>query len=74
MADLFKNRKLQFWGYMLTNGVVCIRRYFDDPGDLAEAAESDFVEYVVQPFESSSRDSAIKEVEAECMKYLKSLK
>jgi hypothetical protein len=50
------------------------RRYFEDPGDIEEAKESDFVEHVVEPFGSYSKDNAKRSVEIECMKYLQSLK
>jgi hypothetical protein len=52
--------KLLWWGYRHTNGDVQAKRYWDDPGDLREAAQSDFVQQVVQPFEAASRDEALK--------------
>lgn len=72
--DWRQQRVLRWWGYLLTDGSIHTRRYFDDPGDIDEAKESDFVEHVVQPFGSCSKANAEKTVEIECMKHLASLK
>ena len=74
MIDLFINRKLEWWGYLLNNGEFHTKRYFGDYLDVIEAEESDFVEFVVEPFRSNSADNAKLTVEMECMKHLASLK
>jgi hypothetical protein len=73
MIDLYINRKLKWWGYLLDDGTMHTRRYFDDK-DLAEAVESGSVEFIVEPFDSFSKANAEKTVELECMKHLASLK
>ena len=64
----------RWWGYLLADGSMHTRRYFDDPKDIAEAVESDFVEFIVEPFKSHSKENAKKTIEIECMKYLTTLK
>jgi hypothetical protein len=74
MIDLYINRKLEWWGYLLMNGEFYTRRYLGNYLDIIEAQESDFVEFVVEPFGSSSADNAKLTVELECMKHLMNLK
>ena len=68
------NNQLEWWGYLTTCGGIQTRRYFGDPGDILEAEESDFVEHIVRPFYSDSKESAKKSIEIDVVKYLQSLK
>jgi hypothetical protein len=54
--------KLLWWGYKYTSGTYQAKRYFDKL-DIQEANESPFCEMVVGPFESKTRDEALKIVE-----------
>lgn len=54
--------KVLWWGYKHINGSFQAKRYLD-PLDIYEAQESPFVRNVVGPFESGSRDEALKLVE-----------
>ena len=74
MIDLYINRKLEWWGYLSIHGEFVTRRYLGDYLDIIEAQESDFVEFVLEPFRSNSADNAKLTVEMECMKHLASLK
>ena len=47
-----------WWGYLHANGILQVKRYFDDR-DLEEARKSDFVKRVVPPFDAINRDDAI---------------
>ena len=51
--------KLLWWGYIHTNGSTHLKRYFG-PLDIEEAHKSPFCKIVVGPFESPSRDEALK--------------
>lgn len=44
--------KLQWWGYLHTNGSIHTKRYLDSPEDLTEARESSFVAEVLSVFDA----------------------
>jgi len=53
--------KLQWWGYIHTNGSFHVKRYFD-PYDLREAQESSFCAEVYGPFDADSHDEALRKL------------
>ena len=55
------DNKLQWWGYVHTNGSLQAKRYFDKR-DLEDAYESDFVAQVIQPFDASGREEALEHI------------
>lgn len=54
--------KIKWWGYLHQNGEVQVKRWLGDMVDCFEAEKSPFVQEVVYPFEASSRDKAIIEI------------
>ena len=52
----------KWYGYLLTNHSIQVKRYFDQK-DLDEARSSDFVAHVYGPFDALNREDAIKQVE-----------
>lgn len=48
----------QWYGYVLENQSVHVKRYADQK-DIDEANESSFVEYVVGPFDADTREEAL---------------
>lgn len=54
-----ETNKLLWWGYLHQFGTYHVKRYFNDPADLQEARESDFVSAVHGPFEAKDRQEAL---------------
>ena len=50
---------MQWWGYIHQNGMLQVKRFFGDMGDLDEARSSPFVLIVFQPIPAESREDAI---------------
>jgi len=48
----------KWYGYLLTNGEIQVKRYFDRR-DIEEANESDFVALVLPPFDAEHREDAL---------------
>jgi hypothetical protein len=53
----------RWWGYLHTDGSIHAKRYFDKR-DLTEAAESPFVDQIIQPFDAASSGDALRTVNA----------
>jgi hypothetical protein len=52
--------ELQWWGYLHANGTLQLKRWFGDKADYTTDCENnDFVQKVVEPFESPSREHAL---------------
>ena len=50
-----------WWGYLHSNGIIQVKRWFGDHKDYTEDCDGNpFVLQVVQPFEAASRDEALK--------------
>lgn len=56
--------KLEWWGYLHTNGNIQAKRYFDRR-DIDEAWESDFVKLAFGPFLASNRTKAIAYIKSQ---------
>lgn len=54
--------KMQWWGYVHTQGTLQAKRYFDQ-GDIDEARSSPFCAQVFGPFPASGRDEALSTVQ-----------
>ena len=55
------DRRLMWWGYLHSNGIIQVKRWFGDHKDYTEDCDGNpFVLQVVQPFEAASRDEALK--------------
>lgn len=54
--DTFKTE--MWWGYLHISGTIHVKRYFDDR-DIDDAEESDFVKYIMGPYEAKGREDAI---------------
>ena len=53
--------KIQWWGYLHSNGQPQLKRWFGDTRDYTDDCENNpFVARVILPFEADSRDSAWK--------------
>jgi AmiR/NasT family two-component response regulator len=55
-----------YWGYLHQNGTVQVKGYYEY-GQIKDAEESGFVQYIVKPFKTSTRKEALiiitKEIE-----------
>lgn len=55
--------KIEWWGYLHSNGSIQVKRWFGDHKDYTEDCYgNDFVVQVVPPFEADSRESAISHI------------
>ena len=50
--------KNMWWGYIHKNGSIQVKRYLDK-GCLYDAQESQFVLYIITPFEAECREHSI---------------
>lgn len=66
----------RWWGYLHENGTVHAKRVWESTieGDLEEASESPFVLHIIEPFYAEDHAHALREVEIEAMKWLKTQK
>lgn len=55
-----EEEKIKWWGYFHVNGTFKVKRYWEDPRDLEEARESDFVASVHGPWVCDSATEATK--------------
>jgi len=53
--------KMQWWGYLHTNGSIQVKRFFSQQ-DITEASESPFVSMAYGPIEAIDREDAIKKL------------
>ena len=53
-------QEIMWWGYRHINGTIHAKRWFNDPLDIQEAAESDFVDATAGPFEAACREQAME--------------
>jgi len=52
--------KIMWWGYLHSNGQPQLKRWFGDHEDYTGDCEgNDFVQKVVKPFESETRETAM---------------
>ena len=59
MTNSIMNTKIEWWGYLHSNGKPQLKRYFGDPRDYTEDCENnDFVLKVVYPFEADTQENA----------------
>ena len=54
-------KRFLWWGYKHISGTYQVKRYFE-PLDIQEAQESDFCEYVSQPFYANDREDALNQI------------
>ena len=53
--------KIEWWGYLHSNGTIQVKRWFGDHKDYTEDCEgNDFVVSVVRPFVADSREEALE--------------
>lgn len=53
--------KIEWWGYLHSNGTVQLKRWFGDIRDYTEDCDGNpFVQRVVPPFEADTREQAME--------------
>jgi len=53
--------KIEWWGYLHSNGDLHLKRYFGDPRDYTDdCVGNDFVQRVVPPFEADTYEQAFE--------------
>ncbi len=55
----------KWWGYLLTDGSIQVKRFYGNPEDYRfAAAKNKKIVSVVEPFRANSKDDAIKMLES----------